>query len=439
MTEFKKHPSSNAQLPTTSFHLRSEEVQEILTKIPHWIIRFGSLVILLLLLLVFFISWLVKYPDVITSPIVITTNIPPEKLLAKTSGKIETILIQDKQTVTENTPLAVIQNSANYKDVFLLKKIVDHIDLEKEIFPFEKFNNAQFGEIEQSFAIFQKEYIANSLNEKLQPFQVESSAQSFEQKQLQERLQLLLSQKSINESELQIGKSDLNRYEGLYKKGVIATQEIEKQRLVYLQSQKNYKSLLSAISQLKSSINELNRSSKTTKINENKENVILERNVIQSFYQLKKAIKDWDLNYVFRSSINGKVSFLQIWSVNQVITSGENMFAIIPNHENGYLGKVKAVAQNSGKMKVGQDVNIRLANFPDREFGVIKGKVKSISLTPDKEGNLLLDISLPKGLETSYKKEIPFQQEMSGTADVITEDLRLIERLLYQLRSMCQT
>jgi multidrug resistance efflux pump len=416
--------------------LRSEEVQEILTRIPNWIIRFGSFVILMLLLVVFFVSWLVKYPDVITSPIIITTNIPPEKLIAKTSGKIETILIQDKQNVNQNTPLAVIENAANFKDVFLLKSIVDTIDIEKQLFPFELFNNVRFGEIEQSFALFQKEYIANSLNEKLQPFKVETTAQSFEQKQLQERLHLLLSQKSINESELQIQKSDLNRYEGLYKKGVIATQEMEKQRLIYLQSQKNYQNLLSSISQLKSSINELNRSSKTTKINESKEFVVLERNVIQSFYQLKKAIKDWDLQYVFRSSINGKVSFMQIWSVNQVINSGDNMFAIIPSNENGYIGKVKAVAQNSGKIKIGQDVNIRLANYPDRQFGVLKGKVKSISLTPDKEGNLLIDISLPKDLTTSYKKEIQFQQEMSGNADIITEDLRLIERLLYQFKSM---
>lgn len=416
--------------------LRSEEVQEILTRMPHWLIRFGSFVIFMLLLLVFFVSWLVKYPDVINAPIVITTNIPPEKLIAKTTGKIETILIQDKQNVKQNTALAVIENSANYKDMFLLKSIVDTINIEKFEFPFEKFNNVRFGEVEQSFAVFQKEYIANSLNQKLQPFKVETTAQSFEQRQLQERLHLLLSQKLINESELQIEKSDLNRYEGLYKKGIIATQEIEKKRLQYLQVQKNYKSVLSSISQLKSSINDLNRSSQTTKINENKENVVLERNVIQAFFQLKKAIKDWDLQYVFRSSVNGKVSFLQIWSVNQIISSGENMFAIIPSNENGYIGKVKAVAQNSGKIKTGQEVNIKLANYPDSQFGILKGKVKSISLTPDKDGNLLLDISLPKGLTTSYKKEIQFQQEMSGTAAVITEDLRLIERLLYQFRSI---
>ena len=416
--------------------LRSEEVQDILTKIPHWIIRWGSLVVLVILLLLFLVSWMVKYPDIITTEITITTQIPPEKLVAKTSGKIQAILIDDKAKVNENTPLAVIENAANYKDVFRLKAITDTISLSNSKFPFEKLQAAQFGEIENSFAMFQKEYIASELNKQLQPYKVESSAQSFGSKQLRERLQLLEGQKEINQSELKLLKTDVERYEKLFKKGIISAQEIEKQRLIYLQDEKNYKSLLSSISQLKSSINELNRSSKTTIINESTTSINLERSVMQSFYQLKKAIKDWELNYVFRSSVKGTVSFLQIWSENQTINTGENMFAIIPSTEKGYIGKVKAVAQNSGKLQIGQKVNIRLANYPDREFGVIEGKLKTISLTPDKEGNLLLNIELPNGLQTSYKKQINFQQEMTGTADIVTEDLRLLERLLYQFRDI---
>jgi multidrug resistance efflux pump len=249
-------------------------------------------------------------------------------------------------------------------------------------------------------------------------------------------LSLLESQKSINQNELVLLKSDLDRYEKLYAKGIIASQEMEKQRLAYLQSQKNYKSFLSTISQLKSSLNELNRNSKTTQINESTATINLERNVVQAFLGVKKAIKDWELNYVLRSSINGKVSFLQLWAENQTVNTGDNVFAIIPKNENGYIGKLRAPAQNSGKIKMGQTVNIRLANYPDREFGMIKGSIRVISLTPDKEGNLLINVSLPQGLETSYKKQISFQQEMSGTADIITEDLRLIERLLYQFRDI---
>ena len=414
----------------------SEEVRDVLSAPPKAIFKWGNTILLVFILLLLFLSWFIKYPDIIRAEVLITTQIPPEKLVAKTSGKIQAILIDDKKIVNENTPLAVIENAANYKDVFLLKAITDTISLSNSKFPFDKLQAVQLGEIENSFAMFQKEYIASELNKQLQPYKVESSAQSFEAKQLRERLQLLEGQKEINQSELQLLKTDVERYEKLFNKGIISAQEIEKQRLVYLQAKKNYKSLLSSISQLKSSINELNRSSKTTVINESTTSINLERSVMQSFYQLKKAIKDWELNYVFRSSVKGTVSFLQIWSENQTINAGENMFAIIPSTEKGYIGKVKAKAQNSGKLQIGQKVNIRLANYPDREFGVIEGKLKTISLTPDKDGNLLLDIELPNGLQTSYKKQINFQQEMTGTADIITEDLRLLERLLYQFRDI---
>lgn len=420
----------------TSFELRSEEVQEILTHIPHWLIRWGSMVVLSSILLLFFISWLIKYPDIVSSQIIITTNVPPQKLVAKTSGKIEAILVKDKSVITKNTPLAVIENTANYKDVFLLKNSIDTFQIDKGPFPFDKLNNLQLGDIESSFALFHKECIAEELNKKLQPYKVEEKAQNYETIQLRERLYILESQKSINQNELELQKNDLERYETLFIKGIIAAQELEKQRLTYLQAQKNFKTLLGTISQLKSSINELNRNSKTTLINSSKENVNLDRNVIQSLYQLKKSIKDWELNYVFRASINGKISFLQLWAENQTVTTGDDVFAIIPSNEKGYIGKVKAPAQNSGKIKIGQKVNIRLTNYPDREFGIIHGKIKAISLTPDKEGNLLIDVTLPYGLQTSYKKQIPLQQEMSGTADIVTNDLRLIERFLYQFRDV---
>jgi multidrug resistance efflux pump len=187
---------------------------------------------------------------------------------------------------------------------------------------------------------------------------------------------------------------------------------------------------------LKSSLNELNKNSKNTQINQRKENSTLERNQMQAYYQLKKALKDWELNYVLTAAIEGKISFLQLWAENQTVTAGENVFSIIPTDQRGYIGKAKASAQNSGKIKIGQEVTIRLANFPEREFGIVKGRVNAISLTPDKDGNLLLDISLPQGLETSYHKKIAFRQEMGGTADIITQDLRLTERILYQFRDV---
>ncbi|KQS50343.1 MAG: HlyD family efflux transporter periplasmic adaptor subunit [Flavobacterium sp.] len=418
--------------------LRSEEVQEILTKVPHWMIRWGNVVILTVLLSLLVMSWVVKYPDIVSSEITITTQIPPQRLITKSSGRIEKIFIKNGETVSANTALAVIENTARYQDVFLLKSIIDTLKIDKGFirFPFESLPSMQLGEIEGPFAVFEKDFIAYSLNRKLQPYKVEGAAQNYEVIEIKERLNLLQQQKQISETEIQLKKKELDRYKKLYDKGIISTQEWETKNLDYLQTEKNLRGLSSSISQMKSSLNDLNKNSKSTKINETKDDVSLFRNAIQSYNQLKKAIADWELAYVLRSSISGEVSFMQVWTENQTITAGDNVFSIIPKESDNYIGKIKAKAQNSGKIKIGQNVNIRLANYPDREFGVIRGKIQSISLTPDKEGNILIDVSLPNKLETSYHKKIAFRQEMSGTADIITQDLRLMERLLYQFRDL---
>lgn len=413
----------------------SEEVRDILSEPPVSILKWGNTILLGFVITLLILSWIIKYPDIVVTQIVLTTNIPPEKILAKSSGKIEVILVKDKVVVEENTPLAIIENTANYKDVFLLEDQIRQYS-KGDKFDFTKLQNTELGDIESSYALFHDAYIAYKLNSDLKPFQLEGNAQNQENVQIIARLNLLLQQKSLNESELKLEKSDLNRYEVLFNKGIISTQDFENKKLGYIQAEKSYRSLLSNISQLKSTLNDNFKNSKSTKISGAKEEVNLKSEKIKAFYQLKKVIKDWELAYVLKTSVTGKVSFLQIWNANQTIASGETIFSVIPILEKGYVGKLKAPALNSGKIIVGQEVNIRLTNFPDSQFGMLTGQISNISLTPDKDGNLWIDVSLPKKLETSYHKTIPFQQEMSGTAEIITEDLRLIERLLYQFRDI---
>jgi hypothetical protein len=45
-------------------------------------------------------------------------------------------------------------------------------------------------------------------------------------------------------------------------------------------------------------------------------------------------------------------------------------------------------------------------------------------------------VRLPDGLLTSYKRVLIYQPEMQGTAEIITEDLRVIERVFNQFRKI---
>ncbi|WP_109299041.1 HlyD family secretion protein [Aquimarina sp. AU474] len=418
--------------------IRSEEVQEILTRVPHWMIRWGNLLILALVILLLFLSWLIKYPDVIPAEAIVTTQIPPQKEYAKTNGKIQSILVEDNQIVPKNTPLAIIENTANFKDVFRLKSIVDTIKLRTDSFsfPIDELQNLFLGDIETNFALFETSYSEYLLNKELQPFSNEAIANEASLSELYRRLKSLNAQKRLGLAELNIKRKELQRQKELFDKKVISEQTYEKKELEFTQAKSNYESNILQISQINENISNAAKTSKGTEINKKKEESSLFKTVLQSFTQLKKGIRDWELQYVLKSNIEGRISFLNYRNINQNVSAGDLVFIVIPIEESSYIARIKAPSQNSGKIKIGQVANIKLENFPDNEFGTLKGIVKHISLFPDKDGLYFIDVALQDKLITTYNKEIPFKQEMRGIAEIITEDLRLIERFFYQFRTL---
>ncbi len=419
-----------------NIEIRSEEVQEILSFVPHWMVRWGNTLFFCLILMLIFITWFVKYPDIINAEVTITTMIPPQKEFARVTGKIDTLFVVNTQDVEKDEPLAIIENTALYSDVFLLKSIIDTIKVEKESFnfPIDDLPILFIGDIETSFDLFVNNYIKYILNKDLDPFSHQVNANKVTTSELKRRLNSLQAQKKLNERELQFKKKDLERSKSLFDKGVISEKDYESNQLDYLQAERSFKSMSSSISQLRESISNNKKTSKGTEIEKVREEMTLLRNVIQSFNQLKRSVKDWEMKYLLASKIKGRVSFLNYWSKNQTVNQGDLVFTIIPIENSSYIAKLKTPAQNLGKVKKGQSVNIKLDNYPDYEFGVLKGQIKSISEISDNEGFYTIDVSLPKELVTSYNKDIIFKQEMRGTAEIITEDLRLIERFFYQLR-----
>lgn len=421
-----------------SIELRSEEVQEILTKVPNRMIRWGSLLFLILIFIMLFLSWLIKYPDVIASDAMITTTIPPQKEYARITGNIDSIYVVDNQEVNKNQLLAVIENSAVTEDVLFLISVIDTFAVSKEdfIFPISEIPILFLGDIDPFYANFENSYNDYVLNNQFQPFSNEALANRISLSELRIRLANLMEQQRLNRSELELKKNDLDRSTSLFEKGVISSQEYENKQLEFINSERNFKNIGVSISQLNSEIALARKTSKGTLMSKSREELQLLKNVYQAFTSLKKAIKEWENNYVLKSKIQGKVTFLNYWSANQTVFSGDQVFTIIPTRDSDYIAKLTTPARNSGKIKKGQTVNVMLANYPETEFGVLKGKVKHVSLIPDNQGNYIVDVSLPNELVTSYGKKINFKQEMPAQAEIITEDLRLLERFFYQFRGV---
>ncbi|MEB8346884.1 HlyD family efflux transporter periplasmic adaptor subunit [Flavobacteriaceae bacterium KMM 6898] len=418
--------------------LRNEEVQEILTRVPNWMIRWGSTLFLFLIILVIVLSWLIKYPDVIQTEAILTTYQPPQKEYAKSSGRLDSVYVYDSESVRKNSLLAVLENSADVNDVYYLKSILDTLKFNKRDihFPIHEMPILLLGEIETAYANFENVYNEYELNKFLLPYQDQAIANKTSLRELKVRMNSLQSQFDLNQAQLELKMNDLKRNKALLDKGVISQLDFENKQLEVFSVQRELKSIGAMMSQTREAIANAQKNSRESEFTKTSEEAKLLRNTLQAYTLLKKEIRDWENTFVLKSEIDGNVSFLNYWNKNQTVTQGDLVFTIIPNDQLRYIVKIKAPSLNSGKIKIGQDVNINLQNFPETEFGMLRGKVESISLASDEEGFYLIDVSLPNKLVTSYNQEIEFKQEMRGTAEIITADLRLLERFFYQFKAL---
>lgn len=420
-----------------NIELRSESVQDILTQPPHWMIRWGNTIIFLILVLILIMSYVIKYPEFIPAPIIVTSQNPPEKLEARTNSKIEKIFIKDHQEVKKDQVLMVMQSSANYKDVLALKKIIDSLSPNRlSSFPLSETSHFKLGELQGDYNSFAKAFQDEALFTRLQPYAPENLAANQSLSEYRVRIATTKQQKSLEQAKYELTKKNYIRSQELFNQGVISSMELENEKIKYIQAQQNLENINISLSQMEEGISNLNKTKSGTAINTEKDKITYSSQTLQLFEQLRKSLKQWEQNYLLISNTDGIASFQQFFGENQFIKAGDAVLSILPKNREKLVGRMSVPATNSGKIASGEKVLIKLDNYRYQEYGIVEGKVQNISLSPDKEGNYYVDVILPKGLKTSYNKNLVFDKELKGSAEIVTQDLRLIERFFYQMRKL---
>jgi len=420
-----------------TLELRSEAVQDIMSEPPHWMVRWGNTVIFLLLLLILLMSYLIKYPVFVPSTVVISSENPPEKLEVRVNSKVEEIFVQDQQQVSKQQLLMVLQSTADYKDVLHLRAIMDTVTTGSlEHFPLHETAGFKLGEIQADYNAFAKALTDAQLNERLQPYSPEYVAAEQSLATSRSRIQTLQQQKKLEIAKLELSQKEFDRYQQLFGEKVVSAAEMDQARMKLLQAQQNVENVNISISQLQESISGIMKMRSGATINAQKDNINFNAQAGQLFEQLRKSLNAWEQNYLLLSSIDGSVSFQQFLGKNQFVKQGEVLFSIMPKERDLLMGRLQVPSVNSGKVKCGQKVLVKLDNYPYQEFGMVEGTVRNMASAPDKNGNYYVYILLPKGLQTSFHKKLPFDRELRGNAEIVTQDLRLIERVFYQLRKL---
>jgi len=482
-----------------NIELLSEEVQDVISHIPSRLIRYGITIIFAIIGLLLLLSFYVKYPEVISAKITITAQNPPLVVVAKSTGKIKNIFIQDKQIVKAGDILAVIENTADLNDVLLLKQKLDSLK-NKHSFVASSRTFQRRNDLVQTFQrrndvvrTFQRR------NDLVQTFQRRNDLETstylqwyskqklllgdlqpvfetfakysndytlflesdYQHKKITELQSQLESQKVydnnlsrqivIQTDDYRLSQKQFQRDSILYIQKVNAESDFEKSKKTYLQSKLTIENARNAKTSSAIQLSVLNQNilDLQSQFTERQNTYLL--NINESLNNLLSRIDSWEQQFVLKTSIDGIVSFSKIWSVNQNVQTNDVVFTVVSAQnplarvcnacqkltmlhvanarQLGIVGKIQLPLASSGKVAVGQKVNIKLDNFPYMEYGTISGSIKNISLVPT-DNSYFVEVAMSDTLKTNYGRYLPTHEEMTGTADIITHNLSIFQRFI---------
>jgi len=416
--------------------LRSNEVQEILSRPPRKLIRYGTSVVCGVLALLIAGSFFFNYPDMISGDVVITTENPPIWVVSRTTGFIKELNCIDKQKVSSGDLLAIIENPASTEDIKRLSEIINLTIINDNIIqiPRDSFqHDFVLGEIQTNFSSFiqahtdYRNFIQSNLIEQ---------EKALINKQIKSRKTFIANlhkQLENKQKEYKIVLSAYLREKKLFEQKVISGYDLEKSEQSYLNIQQEIQQIQTSISQEDVVSSELSASYDKLNVQYTKEKYQLISSLKSALDGLKSAIEQWHHNYVLLAPVSGSVTFNNVWKQNQHVEAGDKVFAIISDHPGDIIARVKVPVGGSGKVTLGQKVNIKVVGYPYLEYGLILGKTRNISLVPN-DKNYMVEVSIDQKLMTTNKKQLRFTGELTGTADIITENRSLIERIFSPIK-----
>jgi len=427
--------------PEKQIELKSPAVQEILGRPPRWIIRWGISIIFIVIAGLVIGSYFFKYPDILIATITVTTENLPAGVTAKTSGRIDTLFVSEKQKVQQGDLLAVIESTARLGDVILIKNyelgIRNYDSLTTHLIPHTAYRLGDLQPYHQQFIKAYEDYqyfIKTDYHHKKNAV-IEKQIQTQKSILQKSKNQLNLSRQQLATA-YQVFIIDSN----LYEKKVLSSMEFQKAKNTYLQQLQAYESAKLNIDNQNINILQLEQSVFDLEQQRNEQENQLQIALTGAYNQLQTQIKTWEQTYLLVSPIDGVVTLTKYWQKNQNINAGEVLVTIVPNEEARIVGRILLPPRGAGKVKEGQMVNVKFDNFPYMEFGMVRVQIQNISLVPvtieNNQKAYMLEVDFPDKLKTNYGKKLTFSQEMTGSAEIITEDLRLLDRFLNPIRSV---
>lgn len=417
-----------------------EEVNELIGNAPSWMLRSGITMVALVLAILLSLSYFIKYPDKIKAKGFITTEQPPTQLLAPRSGRIDSIIVMEGEKVEIGDFLIYFGNTSKLDDVI---EMLDWIKLYKSNRSMVKFpTDLTLGQLQPLYAQLQLVY--NEFRQTcLQTSTLSQLATLNQEIQNIGRLNnSIKAEQELYSKEKDLANKELTRASMLYSQGLISLQDYET-------IETRFNSLLrQAQSTTKSIIrNEIRRDQlilDAKKLKEQRETALVqfEYKIEELILQFTFAYDVWIEENFITAEVAGIVEYEQKVVQHYSVQLSQSMGYIIPEFENNHK-YVHALLEPRGLSKIDKTskIIIKFDGYPYKEYGILvttNNELAKIPVVDKKTGDSYYDITveLPDTLKTNYGRIIDYRPEMGISAELITKDRSILERMLESIISL---
>ena len=413
----------------------NEEIQEILGTPPGWILRFGTLIFLIVIVILIWLSYWIQYPDVVVSEIIVSFNDPPSKLISTKSGYLNKLHVVHNQKVKKGQLLISYNSEANYQDVLSLYEKLLQVKQtnQSSILSLSFSENYSIGELQKYLFQFLDKQNQYSLRVKGISEVTNKSDKQKQISSLENGIEYSTNLRDNLAVQIENTQIQLKNEEAMVKMDKLSQSELNKTRdkLTVLSSNLNateaeIKDKQFKISNLRSDLVNLSVSSE-----KGREVALSEMNA--AFVQFKSNVSQWISSHLIISPTDGTVQVTnKFLKSGQYVNKDEPLLIIIPPQSNKMKGIMNVPFNESGNIKRNQLVLVRLNSYPSSKFGIIEGKVaSSSSIALEEDGKLVSPVTVyfENGLVTTTGYKVSTKKELSGMARIITQNKRFIQRL----------
>ncbi|MFD2909757.1 HlyD family efflux transporter periplasmic adaptor subunit [Flavobacterium ardleyense] len=412
----------------------SEEFRDIIdrfpTKVNYYLFYFLALIIIAMLAF----GLVIESPDIVFAEVKVTAKKPPITLVAKINGKIKLIADNINNNVSKDEYIAIIENSANEEQIKILKDSLGNFNF-KTIPDYEDYTFAlsyNIGNIQEYYFKFLKTLYELNQYKRNNVYDIEIESLNNQLTKIKESISKSNEIITYKNENIEISKEKNKVDSILLSKGALIKSEFELSRKQLLKEKDDKASLEnSIIKDRQTIISYLNKSiSLNVEKNQTYDQLII--SLFTNYQNILIAIHDWESNYTFKAPFDGSFELLRFISNGEFVNQGEPIFSILPAN-NKIIGQALMPISGAGKVKNNQKVIIKLDAYPYQEFGNLEGSIKSISLIPTQNLHLV-NIEIPNGLVSNSGYKLNFSKEMTGQAEIITENKKLISRVFEKIK-----